>query len=183
MIGRSLKAKLFPCPLNDMEDQNNSDIMIQATDLTHFYGPQPAIEDVNFGVKRGEILGFLGPNGAGKTTTMRILTGFMPPTEGRVTLADYDVVEQSLESSQAHWIPAGNGAAAHGDAGNQLPEIHGNPAGDARPADKEPCWRRDRCLPFAGLPQDHYRQVVQGVPAAGGNCPGDSARTGSAGAG
>ncbi|MDE2939213.1 MAG: ABC transporter ATP-binding protein [Chloroflexota bacterium] len=71
--------------------------MIQATDLTHFYGPRPAIEEVNFGVKRGEILGFLGPNGAGKTTTMRILTGFMPPTEGKVTLADYDVVEQSLE--------------------------------------------------------------------------------------
>ena len=80
-----------------MEDQKTDDLMIQARDLTHFYGPQPAIEDVNFGVKRGEILGFLGPNGAGKTTTMRIITGFMPPTEGQVTLADYDVVEQSLE--------------------------------------------------------------------------------------
>jgi ABC-2 type transport system ATP-binding protein len=71
--------------------------MIQATGLTHFYGPQPAIEEVNFTVKRGEILGFLGPNGAGKTTTMRILTGFMPPTEGKVTLGGYDVVDQSLE--------------------------------------------------------------------------------------
>ncbi len=71
--------------------------MIQASELTHYYGPRPAIEDVNFGVKRGEILGFLGPNGAGKTTTMRIITGFMPPTQGKVTLADYDVVEQSLE--------------------------------------------------------------------------------------
>ena len=72
--------------------------MIQATGLTHYYGPQPAIEDVNFGVKKGEILGFLGPNGAGKTTTMRILTGFMPPTEGKVTLSGFDVVEQSLEA-------------------------------------------------------------------------------------
>ena len=80
-----------------MEDQKIDDLMIQARDLTHFYGPQPAIEDVNFGVKRGEVLGFLGPNGAGKTTTMRIITGFMPPTEGQVTLADFDVVEQSLE--------------------------------------------------------------------------------------
>ena len=71
--------------------------MIQATGLTHYYGPNPAIEDVNFGVNRGEILGFLGPNGAGKTTTMRILTGFMPPTRGKVTLDGYDVVEQSLE--------------------------------------------------------------------------------------
>jgi ABC-2 type transport system ATP-binding protein len=80
-----------------MEEQKTETLMIQANDLTHYYGPQPAIEDVSFGVKRGEILGFLGPNGAGKTTTMRIITGFMPPTQGKVTLANYDVVEQSLE--------------------------------------------------------------------------------------
>ena len=72
-------------------------MMIQATGLTHFYGPRPAIDDVNFTVEKGEILGFLGPNGAGKTTTMRILTGFMPPTRGKVTVDGYDVVEQSLE--------------------------------------------------------------------------------------
>ena len=73
-------------------------MMIQATDLTHFYGPNPAIQDVNFGVEKGEILGFLGPNGAGKTTTMRIITGYMPPTRGQVTLGGYDVVEQSLQA-------------------------------------------------------------------------------------
>ena len=71
--------------------------MIQVRGLTHYYGPYLAVEDVNFGVKKGEVLGFLGPNGAGKTTTMRIITGFMPPTRGQVTLADFDVVEQSLE--------------------------------------------------------------------------------------
>ena len=72
-------------------------MMIEATGLTHYYGPQPAIQDVNFGVEKGEILGFLGPNGAGKTTTMRILTGFMPPTRGKVSLDGFDVVDQSLE--------------------------------------------------------------------------------------
>ena len=72
--------------------------MIQASGLTHFYGPYRAIQDVNFSVKKGEILGFLGPNGAGKTTTMRIITGFMPPTRGKVTLDGYDVVEKSLEA-------------------------------------------------------------------------------------
>ena len=72
--------------------------MIKAESLTHYYGPYPAIQDVNFGVRRGEILGFLGPNGAGKTTTMRIITGFLPPTRGTVTLDGYDVVEQSLEA-------------------------------------------------------------------------------------
>ena len=71
--------------------------MIEVRDLTHYYGPAPAVENVNFSVRRGEILGFLGPNGAGKTTTMRILTGYMPPTRGRVTLDGYDVVGQSLE--------------------------------------------------------------------------------------
>ena len=71
--------------------------MIQVRGLTHYYGPYLAVEDVSFGVKKGEVLGFLGPNGAGKTTTMRIITGFMPPTRGQVTLADFDVVEQSLE--------------------------------------------------------------------------------------
>ena len=73
------------------------DVMIDVRDLTHYYGPNPAVENVNFTVRRGEILGFLGPNGAGKTTTMRILTGFMPPTRGSVSLDGYDVVEKSLE--------------------------------------------------------------------------------------
>ena len=78
-------------------DSPAEDAMIEVRDLTHYYGPMPAVENVNFTVRRGEILGFLGPNGAGKTTTMRILTGFMPPTRGAVTLDGYDVVEKSLE--------------------------------------------------------------------------------------
>jgi ABC-2 type transport system ATP-binding protein len=80
-----------------MAKDKTENVMIQAEGLTHYYGPQPAIQDVNFDVNKGEILGFLGPNGAGKTTTMRILTGFMPPTQGKVTLDGFDVVEQSLE--------------------------------------------------------------------------------------
>jgi ABC-2 type transport system ATP-binding protein len=60
-----------------------------------FYGT-PAVEDVSFRVETGEILGFLGPNGAGKTTTMRMITGFLPPTAGRVVLADVDVTERPL---------------------------------------------------------------------------------------
>ena len=78
-----------------MEETNTN--MIEVQGLTHYYGPYAALEDVSFNVQRGEILGFLGPNGAGKTTTMRILTGFMPPTRGQVTLDGNDIVEQSLE--------------------------------------------------------------------------------------
>jgi ABC-2 type transport system ATP-binding protein len=57
----------------------------------------PAIRDLAFHADQGEIVGFLGPNGAGKTTTMRILTGYMPPTSGKASVAGYDVVDESLQ--------------------------------------------------------------------------------------
>jgi ABC-2 type transport system ATP-binding protein len=59
-----------------------------------------AVQDVSFRVERGEILGFLGPNGAGKTTTMRILTGYMPATDGKALVAGYDVFEEPLEAKR-----------------------------------------------------------------------------------
>jgi ABC-2 type transport system ATP-binding protein len=74
--------------------------MIAVTNLSKFYGTELAIQDVSFSVEKGEIMGFLGPNGAGKTTTMRILTGFMPATSGRVSVAGFDVFEQSLAVRQ-----------------------------------------------------------------------------------
>jgi len=71
--------------------------MIQVEGLTKDYGTRRAIENLHFEVKQGEIVGFLGPNGAGKTTTMRILTGYMPPSQGSATVAGYDIIEESLE--------------------------------------------------------------------------------------
>jgi ABC-2 type transport system ATP-binding protein len=71
--------------------------MIQVEGLTKYYGPFKAIDSLSFHADTGEIVGFLGPNGAGKTTTMRILTGFMPPSAGRATIAGFDVFEQSME--------------------------------------------------------------------------------------
>src|SRR5574339_1140874 len=71
--------------------------MIRVTGLTKDYGARRAVDHVTFEAQQGEILGFLGPNGAGKTTTMRILTGYMPPTEGEAIVAGYDVVSESLE--------------------------------------------------------------------------------------
>jgi ABC-2 type transport system ATP-binding protein len=59
-----------------------------------------AVDDVSFRVERGEILGFLGPNGAGKTTTMRILTGYMPATEGKAIVAGFDVFDQPIEAKR-----------------------------------------------------------------------------------
>jgi ABC-2 type transport system ATP-binding protein len=75
--------------------------MIKVENLTKRYAGHPAIQDLNFEVGQGEIMGFLGPNGAGKTTTMRILAGFMPPTSGRAIIAGFDVFSQSLQA-RAH---------------------------------------------------------------------------------
>jgi ABC-2 type transport system ATP-binding protein len=71
--------------------------MIKVSGLTKDYGARRAINNLNFDAQQGEIVGFLGPNGAGKTTTMRILTGYMPPSDGEAIVAGYDVVEESLE--------------------------------------------------------------------------------------
>jgi ABC-2 type transport system ATP-binding protein len=71
--------------------------MIQVNGLTKDYGARRALHSISFDANQGEIVGFLGPNGAGKTTTMRILTGYMPPTEGTAIVAGYDVVEESME--------------------------------------------------------------------------------------
>lgn len=71
--------------------------MIHVSHLTKAYGPRIAIKDLNFDVKKGEIVGFLGPNGAGKSTTMKILTGFMPATDGTATVAGFDVFKQPIE--------------------------------------------------------------------------------------
>ena len=70
--------------------------MIQVENLSKSYGPTLAVDDVSFTVDTGEILGFLGPNGAGKTTTMKILTCFMPATEGRIRVDGLDVSDDSL---------------------------------------------------------------------------------------
>ena len=71
--------------------------MIEVENLTKVYNGRRAIDHISFKVEKGEILGFLGPNGAGKTTTMRILTCYMPSTEGTARVAGYDVFEESLE--------------------------------------------------------------------------------------
>lgn len=71
--------------------------MIEAYNLTKFYGTRPAIQGLNFRAEKGEIVGFLGPNGAGKTTTMRILVTYLAPSQGTARVAGYDVLEQPLE--------------------------------------------------------------------------------------
>jgi len=74
--------------------------VIEVQHLSKHYGPVKAVDDVSFRAEAGEILGFLGPNGAGKTTTMRIITGYMPASEGRASVAGFDVFDQPLEAKK-----------------------------------------------------------------------------------
>ena len=71
--------------------------MIEVQDWTKAFGEKTAVDGITFSVNKGEILGFLGPNGAGKTTTMRVLTGYLPATQGTAKIAGFDVFDDSME--------------------------------------------------------------------------------------
>ncbi len=75
--------------------------MIEVENLTKYFGPILAVDDISFQVAKGEIVGFLGPNGAGKTTTIRVLTSYLPATSGVARIANHDVMKESMAVRQA----------------------------------------------------------------------------------
>jgi ABC-2 type transport system ATP-binding protein len=82
---------------------------IEVKNLSKFYGEQAAVNDISFSIKKGEIVGFLGPNGAGKSTTMKILTGFIPSTNGEVRICGLEVDVDSLETrKKIGYLPENN---------------------------------------------------------------------------
>jgi ABC-2 type transport system ATP-binding protein len=74
--------------------------MINVRNLKKTFGPKVAVNGVSFTVEKGEVLGFLGPNGAGKSTTMRMITGFIPPTDGEVTIGGHSIVDKPIEAKR-----------------------------------------------------------------------------------
>jgi len=80
-----------------LHPQNIEDMSIIVKEVSKVYGKQYALDHVCFEVKKGEIVGFLGPNGAGKSTMMKIITSYIPPTEGEVSVCGYDIWNDSLE--------------------------------------------------------------------------------------
>jgi ABC-2 type transport system ATP-binding protein len=80
--------------------ENTGKIMIEARGLSKYYGPFVAIKDISFAIPEGQIVSFLGPNGAGKSTTMKILTGYLAPSEGTARIAGFDVATNRLEASR-----------------------------------------------------------------------------------
>ena len=82
---------------------------VEVREITKVYGEQKALDSVNFTVSRGEIAGFLGPNGAGKTTLMKIITGFMPPTSGKVLIDGTEVsVNDPATKRKIGYLPENN---------------------------------------------------------------------------
>ena len=82
---------------------------IQVEHLTKIFDKQRAVDDISFSVGRGEILGFLGPNGAGKSTTMKMLTGFLPPSSGKIEICGLDITTQTKEvQSKIGYLPESN---------------------------------------------------------------------------
>src|SRR5687767_6970790 len=86
--------------MRPLERWSRSKRMIRIENLVKTFGSKRAVDGVSFNVERGEVLGFLGPNGAGKSTTMRMITGFMPPSAGRVSVGGHDVAESPIEAKR-----------------------------------------------------------------------------------
>lgn len=81
-------------------------IMIEAKGLSKFYGPFVAIKDISFSIPEGQVVAFLGPNGAGKSTTMKVLTGYLAPSEGSASIAGFDVKTNRLKAaSRVGYLP------------------------------------------------------------------------------
>jgi ABC-2 type transport system ATP-binding protein len=74
--------------------------MIKVQNLSKVFGAKHAVDDISFSVERGEVLGFLGPNGAGKSTTMRMITGFIPPSAGKVSVGGFDIVDNPIPAKR-----------------------------------------------------------------------------------
>ncbi len=74
--------------------------MIKVENLSKLFGLKRAVDDVSFEVQPGEVLGFLGPNGAGKSTTMRMLTGFIPPSGGRISICGHDMLADPIPAKR-----------------------------------------------------------------------------------
>ena len=107
--------------------------MIEARGLSKFYGPFAAARDVTFSVPKGEVTAFLGPNGAGKSTTMKMLTGFLTPTEGSARIGGFDVAANRLEAVKLIGYLPENGPLYHEMTPKSLLEYLGHARGMSGP--------------------------------------------------
>ena len=151
--------------------------MIKVEGLTKRYARNVAVDHISFEVEKGQIVGFLGPNGAGKTTTMRMLTCFMPPTEGSATVAGFDVRENPMEvKRRIGYLPETPPVYPEMEVIEYLDfvgRIKGVPKANLESRIDEVMQK----IRHRGRPQQGNRQAVQRLPAARGPGPGDRAQS------
>jgi ABC-2 type transport system ATP-binding protein len=94
--------------------ENTQQTLVEVKSLDKKFGTIHAVKDLSFSVKKGEVLGFLGPNGAGKSTTMKMITGFLEPTSGTVSVCGYDILEEPIQvKEKIGYLP--EGAPSYGE--------------------------------------------------------------------
>ena len=88
--------------------ENTEKPVIEINALDKKFGPIHAVRGISFSLKKGEVLGFLGPNGAGKSTTMKMITGFLEPTAGKISVCGYDILDNPIEAKKKiGYLPEG----------------------------------------------------------------------------
>ena len=115
------------------DNNGHHGMMIEARGLSKFYGPFAAARDVTFSVPKGEVAAFVGPNGAGKSTTMKMLTGFLTPTEGSARIGGFDVATNRLDAVKLIGYLPENGPLYHEMTPKSLLEYLGHARGMAGP--------------------------------------------------
>lgn len=118
---------------NNSDTNGHHEMMIEACGLSKFYGPFAAARDVTFSVPKGEVTAFLGPNGAGKSTTMKMLTGFLTPTEGSARIGGFDVAANRLDAVKLIGYLPENGPLYHEMTPKSLLEYLGQARGMSGP--------------------------------------------------
>jgi len=119
--------------MSKQSSEADNGVMIEARGLSKFYGPFAATQDVTFSVPSGEVVAFLGPNGAGKSTTMKMLTGFLAPTEGEARIGGFDLSTQRLEAVKLIGYLPENGPLYHEMTPKSLLEYLGQARGMSGP--------------------------------------------------
>ncbi len=115
------------------DNNGHHGMMIEARGLSKFYGPFAAARDVTFSVPKGEVAAFVGPNGAGKSTTMKMLTGFLTPTEGSARIGGFDVATNRLDAVKLIGYLPENGPLYHEMTPKSLLEYLGHARGMSGP--------------------------------------------------
>ncbi|MFT4608121.1 MAG: ABC-2 type transport system ATP-binding protein [Urechidicola sp.] len=145
----------------------SSPSVVQVENLSRFYQNQPAIKNLSFSLKAGEVLGFLGPNGAGKSTTMQILTGNLAPSEGQVTISGFDIIESPREAKrQMGYLPEHPPVYREASVDEylkysaQLREINKQSIGKAIDESKQQCGLTDVGQRLIGNLSKGYQQRV-----------------------